>query len=236
MRSPLATRYLASALLILTLAPLSSSHYSHPEAGAHQGEHENSPSHVKFERFHEKHDLRDLNEFDDPENHTRLEKRGPIRVAYRTDSEKADLNHAYQDMLTLVGFVYNNWAQVDPDIFDVYFHPFHVTKVKQVAYTILRMAQPGGITDMPGSLQAFRPTDLSDIVLIREHGVPPILAESFNVGSRGLDPKIAIYDFGWQVLRNRRFLSDYPADCSKIGSKVDYRMQFLGGLLLHEVL
>ena len=89
---------------------------------------------------------------------------------------------------------------------------------------------------MAGNLQAYRPTDLSEIVLLRKHGLAPTLAQSFNIASRALDPKIAIYDFGWQVLRNRRFLSDYPADCSKIGSKVDYRMQFLGGLLFHEVL
>ena len=215
---------------------MSSSHYSHPEAGTHQAELENSPSHVQFERFHEHHDLRDLDESDEPENHTRLEKRGPMRVSYRTNSENDDLNHAYQDLLTLVGFVYNNLARVDPNIFETYFHPFHFSKVQRVAYTILRMAQPGGITDMPGNLQAFRPTDLSEIVLIRERGLPPILAQSNNVASRALDPKIAIYDFGWQVLRNRRFLSDYPADCSKIGPKVDYRMQFMGGLLFHEVL
>lgn len=231
MRPSLAIACLVSALFSLGLIPLSASHRSHPEAGTYPSEHEKLPSRATFDRFHEHHEQGNLNEFDEPENQTRLEKRGPMRVSYRTNSEDADLNHIYQDMLTFVGFVYNNWARVDPNIFETYFHPFHVTKVQQVAYTVLRMAQPGGITDMAGNLQGFRPTDLSQIVLLREHGVPPILAQSFGVTSRGLDPKIAIYDFGWQVLGNRRFLSDYPADCSKIGSKVDYRMQFLGGLV-----
>lgn len=89
---------------------------------------------------------------------------------------------------------------------------------------------------MAPNLPAFRPTDLSETVLLREHSVPPVLAASFNVAPRARDPKIAIHDFGWQVLRSRRFLSDCPADCSKISSKVDYRMQFLGGLIFHEVL
>lgn len=236
MKPSLAVRSQASVFLTLSLVQFTLSHYSHPAAGIHPSEHENLPSRAAIERFHEHHELGDLNEFDEPENHTRLEKRGAMRIGYRTNSENADLIHMYQDMLYLVGYVYNNWAGVDPDIFDVYFHPAHVTKVQQVAYTVLRMAQPGGITDMPRNLQAFRPTDLSEIVLLREHGVPPILAQSFGVGRRGLDPKIAIYDFGWQVLRNRRFLSDFPADCSKIGGKVDFRFQFLGGLLFHEVL
>lgn len=234
MKSSLAIRCLASTLLTLSLAPFSSSHYAHARASTHPSEH--VPSRVAFDRSHERDDLGALSEFDERENHTRLEKRGAMTIAYRSNAENADLNHAYQDMVYFVGYIYNNWARVDPNIFETYFHPFHVTKVQQVAYTILRMAQPGGITDMAGNLQAYRPTDLSEILLLREHGTAPNLAQSFNVAPRALDPKIAIYDFGWQVLRNRRFLSDYPADCSKIGSKVDYRMQFLGGLLFHEVL
>lgn len=236
MRPFLAFRFLTSALLVLSSAPFSLSHHSHSDASTRSSEHGNFPLRAEVERFREHHDLGDLNEFDEPENHTRLEKRGDMRVAYRTNSENDDLTHINQDMLTFVGYVYNNWARVDPNIFEIYFNPTHVIKVQQVGYTVLRMGQPGGITDMANNLQAFRPTDLSEIVLLREHGVPPILAQSFNVAPRALDPKIAIYDFGWQVLRNRRFLSDYPADCSKIGSKVDYRMQFLGGLLFHEVL
>lgn len=236
MTPSLAGPFLASALLLLSLPRFSLSHYSHPGADIHPSAHESFPSRAAIERSHERHELGHINEFDESENHTRLEKRGPMRVSYRTDAENADLNHAYQDMLYFVGYVYNNWARVDPNIFETYFHPLHVTKVQQVAYTILQMAQPGGIADMPSYLQVYRPTDLSEIVLLREHGLPPVLAQSFKVGSRDLDQKIAIYDFGWQVLRNRRFLSDYPADCSKIGSKIDYRMQFLGGLLFHEVL
>lgn len=232
MRPSLAIRSLASALLILSLAPSSLSHDSYPDPSGPK----NGPSRVAFDRIHERYDLKDPNEIDEPENHTKLEKRGAMRISYRTNTENADLNHAFQDMINFVGYVYNNWARVDPNIFETYFHPFHVAKVQQVAYTILRMAQDGGITDMPRNLQGFRPTDLSEIVLLRERGYPTRLAETFNYAPRALDPKIVIYDFGWQVLRNRRFLSDYPADCSKIGSKVDYRMQFLGGLLFHEVL
>ena len=162
-----------------------------------------------------------------------LEKRGALIISYRTGSENADLNQAYQDMLTLVGYVYNNWQQIDVNIFNIYFHSFHNTKVKRVASTILQMAQPGGITNMPKNMQLLRPIDLNEIILIREHGMPLnlTLAQSFNVANvllPGQNPKIVIYDFGWQVLKNRRFLSDFPADCSKIGSKVDYRMQFLG--------
>lgn len=231
-----AVRSLDFLLLVLSLASLSLSHYAHPDAGTSQSEHDEFPLRAEVERFREHHDLGDLNEFDEPENHTRLEKRGPMRVSYRTNSENADLIHMNQDMVYFVGYVYNNWARVDPNIFETYFNPTHVVKVQQVAYTVLRMNQPGGITAMPPNLQVFRPTDLSEIVLLREHGTPPTLAQSFGVRPRDLDPKIAIYDFGWQVLKNRRFLSDYPADCSKIGPKVDYRMQFLGGLLFHEVL
>ena len=236
MRPFLAIRFLSSALLVLSSAPFSLSHHSHPDASIRSSERGNFPLRTEVERFRAHHDLGDFNEFEEPENHTRLEKRDPIRVSYRTISENADLNHMYQDMVTFVGYVYNNWARLDPNIFEIYFNPTHVIRVQQVGYTVLRMGQPGGITNMPTNLQHFRPTDLSDIVLLRERGVSPTLAQAFNVGSRGLDPRIAIYDFGWQVLSNRRLLSNYPADCSRIGSKVDYRMQFLGGLLFHEVL
>lgn len=237
MKPFLAIHFLNPVLLFLSSAPFSLSHHSHPDAGTRSSDHDNFPLRAEVERFRKHHDLGDLNEFDEPANHTGLEKRGPMRVSWRTNSENADLNHMYQDMVTFVGFVYNNWARVDPNIFETYFNPTHVIKVQQVAYTVLRMAQPGGITDMPGNLQIYLPTDLSQIVLMRNRGLSPILAQAFKVRSRGdLDPRIELYDFGWQVLRNRRFLSDYPADCSKIGSKVDYRMQFLGGLLFHEVL
>ena len=229
-------RALCSVFLVLSLTPSSLSHYGHPVAGTSPQEHDEFPLRAEVERFRKRHSLEYLNEFDEPENHTRLEKRGSMRVSYRTSFENADLIHMNQDMLYIVGYVYDRWAQVDPNIYEIYFNPVHVIKVQQVAYTVLRMGQPGGITDMDPHLQAFRPTDLSEIVLLREHGTPPTLAQSFGVRPRDLDPKIAIYDFGWQVLRNRRFLSDYPADCSKIGSKADYRMQFLGGLLFHEVL
>ena len=237
MRQCLSTRSLASTLLILSLVRFSLSLHSHPADDTHQSEPGNVPPHALFKRFPEHQDLGRLNEYEEPENHTRLEKRGAIRVSYRTNVENADLYHAYQDMLYLVDYVQSRATQINPNIFDVYFHPFHATKVMKVAKTILQMAQPGGITSVPMDLQLYRPTDFSEIVLLREHGgVAPVLGEAFNYRSRALDPRIVIYDFGWQVLRNRRFLSDYPADCSKIGSKVDYRMQFLGGLILHEVL
>lgn len=44
-----------------------------------------------------------------------------------------------------------------------------------------------------------------------------------------------LQDFGRQVLGNTNSLSDCPADCSKIGSKVDCRIQSLDGLIFHEI-
>lgn len=224
------------ALFTLSLVHFALSHSSHSSTGDHLSNHEGPPSDPVFERFHERHDLETPNAIDESENYTRIEKRGAIRVAYRTNVENANLYNAYQDMLYLVEFVYNNWKEIDPYILDTYFHPFHLPRVKKVAAMILQMARQGGVVDIAPNLQVFKPTDFNQIVLLREHGVGTLLAEAFEVGSRQNDPKIVIYDFGWQVLKNRRFLSDFPADCSKIGSKVDYRMQFLGGLIFHEVL
>ncbi len=159
-------------------------------------------------------DLRDVNlaEIDPSENLTHLHKRGSLNTQGRNDVEGVDLNHGYQDMIRLVQFVYSNWAQIDPDIFKIYFHPFYNsqdnTYVRKVFETILYMAQPGGFQHMHPNLQAFRPHDLNEIILKRRHGPPPpILAQSKNIRSNSLDGTITISDFGWQVLY-RRFLDE----------------------------
>ncbi len=190
MRSSLAIRYLASALLTLSLASLSSSHHSHPEAGTHQAELENSPSHVQFERFHEHHDLRDLNDFDEPENHTRLEKRGAMRVSYRTDSEKRRSESRISRPINLRRLCLQQLGSSRPQHLRDLFPPLSTSpRSSKLRTPFCAWPKPGGITDMPGNLQAFRPTDLSEIVLIRERGLPPTLAQSFNVAPRALDPK-----------------------------------------------
>ena len=67
-------------------------------ASTHPSEH--VPSRLAFDRSHERHHLGALSGFDERENHTRLEKRGAMTIAYRSNAENADLNHAYQDMVS----------------------------------------------------------------------------------------------------------------------------------------
>ena len=61
----------------------------------------------------------------------------------------------------------------------------------------------GGIADIAGKLQAFPPVYLGEIVLLREYGVPRMLAASFKVAPRILDAYIAICNFGWLVFKKK---------------------------------
>lgn len=170
---------------------------------------------------------------DEKQNETVLRKRGEMRIIGRTADEEADLNQGYQDMLTLINYINSNFDSIDAAIFDVYFDPSQRAKVKAVASTIIAMSQSGGITNMARSMRQYRPADLNDIALLRDHGTPPTLAQAINTGTAVFDPAIYIYDFGWQVLY-RRLLSEYT--CAMLDQKVNYKMQFLGGLIFHEVL
>ena len=116
--------------------------------------------------------------------------------------------------------------------------------ITAVFQTVLDMSQPGGTQAQDPALRQYGPTALDQITVKRVHGGQPlnpgtgaVLADSDNVSindmSTGAIPTTQVYDWGWQVLY-RRFR--YEIDCSMIGPKVNYKMQFLGGVLLHEIL
>jgi len=231
-------------LNIQCLVGISLCHVIGPESGHRLS---NTGHHQRFARHsgNDYPDVQDVDEHDIPENHTLLErslhKRGSISIAYPRgrESDSVDLQHEYNDFLTLIARIYSNWNTIPDATFNVYFHPADKDRVKAVLDTLIGMAQPGGLgAHLAPNLQPFKPWDFSQIVLKRTHGYPlfPILAQSFNFvpnPARTEQQTIKIYDFGWQVLYHR-FLNQYT--CRDIGPKVNYKFQFLGGLILHEVL
>lgn len=71
-------------------------------------------------------------------------------------------------LMQFVSWVYSDGVQVDFVICGIYSRRLQVAKVTLVAYSIVRTAeqgrQGGGVADIAGKLQAFRPADLDEIV------------------------------------------------------------------------
>lgn len=57
--------------------------------------------------------------------------------------------------------------------------------------------------------------------------------EDDDIVKKGRYPVIDVTNWGWELLYEK-FIAD--GGCPDIGPNVNYKMQFLGGLLLHKVL
>ena len=167
--------------------------------------------------------------YDDLYPRNELKARGLYNLAGNAQGNEAILGQAFLDMQALVTYVAGN---PNAQTLARYFNPNDANDVTAIFTTVRDMAQPGGATNPPSQAN-FGPSDLSQISVIRASGSPPDLAEAFNTAAAGNNPQIKVYDFGWGALWQRLRSS---IDCSMIGPKTNYKMHFLGSLLLHETL
>ncbi|KAL8945831.1 MAG: hypothetical protein Q9222_007686 [Ikaeria aurantiellina] len=162
-----------------------------------------------------------------------LEKRGYFNFNnVPLGGDRTILLAAFQDLRDLVNTVV---ANPNPGVLQNYFDPNDAGDVANVFQTVQQMIGIGGVPNPPHP--GFGPTDLANIQIRRsnEGCGPLVLAYSQGVAtlSAANTRLITICDFGWNVLfkRLRRDI-----ECSDIGPKVNYKMQFLGGIMLHEIL
>ena len=165
-----------------------------------------------------------------------IQKRGNFQHDRSVSSGDASyFQQAFIDLTNLV-----NYVAANPNAYALnrYFVPADHADVGRIFNTVRSMIQPGGIPQNQRDRGAG-PYDLADFTLVRKHGTSPDLAESFNIEilRRGQGPpQIAVYDFGWSALYRRR-RQDLRCGLNKeIGPRTDYKMHFLGSLLLHEIL
>ncbi|KAL8661206.1 MAG: hypothetical protein Q9202_005808 [Teloschistes flavicans] len=166
------------------------------------------------------------------DNDTSLVKRTIWDLTDMTGGDKSVVIDAFADMSAVVNEVVNH---PNPSVLQNYFDPGDADDVASVFRTVQAMIQPGGVPNAPNP--GFGPTNLNQI-RIRREGLfsgcsAGLLAYSSGVASLTPTREIVICDFGWTVLykRLRRDLQ-----CANIGPKINYKMQFLGPLLLHETL
>lgn len=190
-----------------------------------------------FESFHDSVYSRDANKNDSTYDSSYagpdLSKRGLYKLGQNSPSDASILQQAYLDMVQVVTFVA---ANPNPQVMARYFSPADAADVTAIFNTVRLMAQPGGF---PNPLADVLPiwTDLSDITVVHTNGIKELgtLAESdrTNIGIT-TGQIINVYDFGWTALW-QRLLGDLQ--CARdIGPKTNYKMHFLGTLLLHETL
>lgn len=140
---------------------------------------------------------------------------------------------AWVDLSNLIDVVVANPNQ---NALQNYFDSNDATDVANVFTTLQKMIAPGGVQNPPN--RGLGPTDLGEIQVRQTNDGcnPLVLAYSVGLGTstNARNPRqITICDFGWNVLY-RRLRRDLT--CDMIGPKVNYKMQFLGPLLLHEIL
>ena len=159
-----------------------------------------------------------------------LTKRGLYNLARNSPSDATILQQAFVDLQTLVTFVA---ANPNAQVLARYFDPNHANDVNAIFNTVMQMASTNPPTNPPGARANLAPTDLSQISVYRSGGGFPTLAESERTGAANINQEIKVYDFGWSALWQRLLQS---INCSMIGPKTNYKMHFLGSLLLHETL
>ena len=189
------------------------------------------------ESFHDSVYARDANQNDStyhkPYAGSEFSRRDLYDLGQNSPSDASILQQAYLDMVKVVTFVA---ANPNPQVMARYFSPADAADVTAIFNTVRLMAQPGGFPDPPVDLLPIW-TDLSNITVVRKNGIQElgILADSERT-HLGITTgqTIYIYDFGWSGLW-QRLLGDLqcPRD---IGPKTNYKMHFLGTLLLHETL
>ena len=149
----------------------------------------------------------------------------------------ADTSILQQGFLDMVDVVTHNANNPNPAILARYFRPGDQGTVTAIFNTVLQMAQAGGYPNpppYPGS--RISPSDLSEINVVRAGDFQlGTLAESFNTAPAGTTGQlIKVYNFGWTALWQRL---RQDLQCGRdIGPKTNYKMHFLGTLLLHETL
>lgn len=149
----------------------------------------------------------------------------------------ADTTILQQGFLDMVDVVTHNANNPNAAVMARYFRAGDAAQVTAVFNTVLQMAQAGGYPNAPPFPGGrISPQDLSEIQVVRSSAVQlRTLAESFNVEPVGAaNPTINVYNFGWNALWQRLRQS---LQCGRdIGPKTNYKMHFLGTLLLHETL
>ena len=165
------------------------------------------------------------------DNHERsietLVKRGQFNIVSTNPTDAQILQQAFTDMMDVVTYVQQN---PNPQALARYFSPNHQAYVAAIFDTVWQMAQPGG---HPRNMANYQPTDLNQLTLRRQKGAGFALAASSGWKPSALDQRIDVYNFGWGAL-HKRLKSDLDCDCDI--KKVDYKLHFLGTLLLHETL
>ena len=164
-----------------------------------------------------------------------LEKREPFNTIMNGKDDKSILDQAFQDMLELATVVAEN---PNLDALNRYFvvEEGVERQVTRIFETILLMAQPGGYPPPEGGFGQVTKTNLNEISLRRasKGDTLTILAESFELNSKSKKQGVIdVYDFGWGAL-HKRLLRD--TTCDDIGPQVNYKMYFLGSVLLHETM
>jgi hypothetical protein len=172
-----------------------------------------------------------------------------------SDGDQSYLQQAFIDMLELVTFAAENQ---NPQVLTRYFDANDQDDVTAIFDTVRRMAQPGGIPRPGPQYEDLRPYDLSEITILRAKSIKPsliykptlLIAESVTLAfSENTNaeyrksanplfpyenpPTITVTDFGWGALWKR---ARPDLKCTDIGPKTDYKMHFLGSLILHEIL
>ena len=190
-----------------------------------------------FESFHDSVYSRDANKNDSTYDNSYagpdLSKRGLYNLGQNSPSDVSILQQAYLDMVQVVTFVA---ANPNPQAMARYFSPADAADVTAIFNTVRLMAQPGGFPNPPADVLPIW-KDLSDITVVHTNGIKELgtLAESDSTAIGITTGQIInVYDFGWTALW-QRLLGDLQ--CARdIGPKTNYKMHFLGTLLLHETL
>ena len=163
-------------------------------------------------------------------HHRKFTKKSLYNLASNNPSDESIFGQAFLDLQTLVTYVAGN---PNPQVLARYFDPNDANDVTAIFTTVMQMASVNPPTNPPGARANLQPTDLHNISVVRSSGGFPDLAESFNVGVQDRGQQIKVYNFGWSGLWQRLLQS---IKCSDIGPKTNYKMHFLGSLLLHETL
>lgn len=163
-------------------------------------------------------------------HYKKLTKKSLYNLAGNNPADESILGQAFLDLQALVTYVS---ANPNAQVLARYFDPNDANDVTAVFTTVMQMASVNPPRNPAGARANLRPTDLHNISVIRSSGGFPNLAESFNVGFQDQNQQIKVYNFGWSGLWQRLRSS---IQCSDIGPKTNYKMHFLGSLLLHETL
>ena len=162
---------------------------------------------------------------------SRLTKRHVPNLEGNKPADKHIIERAFKDMVNVVNYVSDH---PNHHVLARYFDHQHFEDVNAVFQIVKQMA-----SDEPPESQETLiktgPQDLKEIRIFRAPGTfgAPVLAEAFNFFVRSTDHHLKIYDFGWDALF-KRLRADIK--CDDIGPKTNYKMHFLGTLMLHEIL